>query len=224
MLIFLIAYRARGNQTFRKDQICAMINNIDIYFNKHNIEYKILICEQNDDKLFNRGKLLNVGFIESEKIFNFSKKYFHMNTDYLIDLNRSFPIEILDFNNGFLDLHKPSYNVLGAACVFTPDAYIKINGFPNNLTGWGGDDWAIYNRIIKQNITLFYPDKLTNSGFIIENNDDKVYTDTSNNSKNMILAQTNDLEKNGLSNCIYTIDSNGEFHNGKNIYHYLINI
>ena len=37
MLIFLIAYRARGNQTFRKDQICAMINNIDIYFNKHNI-------------------------------------------------------------------------------------------------------------------------------------------------------------------------------------------
>jgi archaellin len=82
MIIFLVSYRARGNQSFRKEQIRAMINNINTYFNNHNVEYKIVICEQNDDKLFNRGKLLNVAFIESEKLFNFKKLYFHINIDY----------------------------------------------------------------------------------------------------------------------------------------------
>ena len=225
MFIFLIAYRARGNQQFRRSQITLLIENIKTYFDKHNIEYKIMICEQNDNEWFNRGKLLNVAFLESEKLFNFPKKYFHMNTDYLIDLNRSFPLEILNLKNGVIDLHKPQYDVLGAACVFDPESYNIINGFPNDLLGWGGDDWAIYNRLIKQNVTIFYPENLTNSGFIIENNDDKTITDTSNNSTNMDLALRDDINTNGLSSCIYKISSNnGEFHNGNYIYHYLVDL
>ena len=79
MFIFLIAYRARGTQTFRRQQVILLIENIHTYFSIHNIPYKIMICEQNDDKKFNRGKLLNIAFLESEKLFDFPKKYFHMN-------------------------------------------------------------------------------------------------------------------------------------------------
>jgi hypothetical protein len=224
MFIFLIAYRARGVQQFRREQLCLLIDNINYYFNQNKIEYKILICEQNDDELFNRGKLLNIAFLESEKIFNSSKKYFHMNTDYLFDLNRSFPLEILNLKTGFIDLHKPPYNVLGAACVFDPESYTIINGFPNDLLGWGGDDWAIYNRLIRKNVSIYYPKNLSNSGFIIENNDDKKVTDISNNDKNMQLANRDDIDTNGLSSCIYTINNKGEFHNENNIYHYLVNL
>jgi hypothetical protein len=224
MFIFLVAYRARGNQQFRREQLSSLIENIESYFDNHNIEYKIIICEQNDDERFNRGKLLNVAFLESEKLFNFPKKYFHMNTDYLIDLTRSFPSEILNLKNGVIDLHKPNYDVLGAACVFDPESYNTINGFPNDLLGWGGDDWAIYNRLIRKNVSIFYPENLTNSGFIIENNDDKAITDQSNNGKNMELAGRDDITTNGLSSCIYKINSNGEFHNEKNIYHYLADL
>jgi beta-1,4-galactosyltransferase 1 len=224
MFIFLVAYRARGLQKFRRDQLSSLIENIDTYFNKNNIQYKIFICEQNDDDKFNRGKLLNIAFLESEKLFNFSKKYFHMNTDYLFDLNRNFPAEILNLTTGVIDLHKPPFNVLGAACVFDPETYNIINGFPNDLLGWGGDDWAIYNRLIKKNVSIFYPKNLTNSGFIIENNDDKIYTDISNNIKNMNLAKRDDINTNGLSSCIYKINSKGEFHNENNIYHYLFDL
>ena len=224
MFVFLVAYRARGNQQFRRDQICLLIENINHYFTKNNIEYKIMICEQNDDERFNRGKILNVAFLESEKLFNFPKKYFHMNTDYLFDLNRSFPLELLNLNNGVIDLYRPPYDVLGAACVFDSESYNIINGFPNDLLGWGGDDWAIYNRLVKKNVSIFYPENLTNSGFVIENNDDAHIKDQSNNGKNMELARRDDINTNGLSSCIYKINSNGEFHNENNIYHYLVDL
>ena len=224
MFVFLVAYRARGNQTFRREQIGMLLNNISTYFSKHNIEYKVMICEQNDDAKFNRGKLLNIAFLESENLFNFPKKYFHMNTDYLFDLNRNFPLEILNLNKGVIDLHRPPADVLGAACVFDSESYNTINGFPNDLLGWGGDDWAIYNRLVRKNVPIFYPNNLFNSGFIIENNDDKKTTDTSNNDRNMALSKRDDISTNGLSSCIYKINNKGEFHNENYIHHYLVDL
>ena len=224
MFIFLIAYRARGVQKFRREQLCLLIENINSYFTKNNIEYKIMICEQNDYRPFNRGKLLNIAFLESEKLFDFPKKYFHMNTDYLFDLNRSFPLEILNFNNGVIDLHKPQLDVLGAACVFDPESYNIINGFPNDLVGWGGDDWAIYNRLVEKKIPIFYPKNLSNSGFIIENYDDAKIKITSYNSHNIELAKRHDIARNGLSSCIYKKNKNGEFHNEDGIYHYVVDL
>jgi len=226
MFVFLIAYRARGIQSFRKEQISSLIENINVYFNKHNIEYKIMICEQNDDEYFNRGKLLNIAFLESEKIFDFSKKYFHMNTDYLFDLNRSFPLELLNLDKGFIDLYKPPCDVLGAACVFDAESYTIINGFPNDLLGWGGDDWAIYNRLITKEVPIYYPTNLHNSGFIIEDHKDANIKDTINNHTNMQLAKRNDIDTNGLSSCTYNININklGEFHRENCIYHYLVDL
>jgi len=49
MFVFLIAYRARGNQSFRREQIIVMLKNIESYLGKHSIEYRMMICEQNDD-------------------------------------------------------------------------------------------------------------------------------------------------------------------------------
>jgi hypothetical protein len=224
MFIFLVAYRARDNQSFRREQLRELIENINVYFTKNNIEYKIVICEQNDSNRFNRGKLLNIAFLASEKIFKFPKKYFHMNTDYKFDLNREIPQEILNLNKGVIDLHRPPYDVLGAACVFDPESYIKINGFPNDLLGWGGDDWAIYNRLVRSEVPIFYPKGLTNSGYIIENNDDKRVTDMSNNDRNMMLAKRNDINTNGLTTCSYKVTDAGEFHNQVNVFHFLATI
>jgi hypothetical protein len=225
MIIFLVSYRARGNQAFRKDQLRTMINNINTYFTKNSVEYKIIICEQNDDKLFNRGKLLNVAFIESEKLFNFKKLYFHINIDYYFNLNIPFPNEIKNFTNGFLDLYKFPFPILGSACLFDGESYKVINGFPNDICGWGGDDWAIYNRIIHKKLQIIYPKNIIDLGFIIEDSYDKtIETDRSHNSKNIELARRADLDTNGLNSCIYTIANNGEFHNEKNIYHFLLNI
>ena len=223
MFIILISYRARGNQEFRRTQLMTAINNFKTYFELNKIEYKIVISEQNNDNKFNRGFLLNAAFLEAEKEFTTPKKYFHMNTDYTFDISRPFPQELLDLTEGIIDLHRPPYPVLGAACVFDAESYKRFNGFPNDLEGWGGDDWAIYNRIVHNKINIMTPDGLFNSNFIIEEQFNFNSDYYSNNDKNMNLANRCDSETNGLTTIQYKVDGYGEFHDGNVIFHHLIN-
>jgi hypothetical protein len=222
MFIILVSYRARGIQKFRRNQLQKTIINFKTYFEQNNIDYKIVISEQNNDKKFNRGLLLNAAFLESEKIFtSSSKKYIHMNVDYTFNLSRKFPEEILNFKEGFLELFRVPCPVLGSACVFDAVSYKTINGFPNDLEGWGGDDWAILHRINQNNINVFKPDHLFNSQFIIEEN--IVFSnDESNNYRNIDLAKRNDFMYNGLNSIKYNVDDFGEFHDGNIVFHYLI--
>jgi hypothetical protein len=224
MIVFHITYRARGTQTFRRDQLIGAIANIKEYFTKNNIPYKIVISEQNDSEPFNRGKLLNAAFLESEKLFNFEKKYFHFNTDYLFDLSRNFPDELHLFTKGFLDVHRTytDLSVLGGACLFDSESYKLINGFPNDLVGWGGDDWAIYKRIIEKGINIYVPEGLFNSGYIIEE-DNAFCRDNFNSCMNSELSFRNDTDINGLNTCKYSIDGFGEFNDSDIIYHFLVN-
>jgi hypothetical protein len=219
MFIIIVSYRSRGLQTFRREQLINMIDNVKFYFNKNNIEFKIVICEQNDNNKFNRGILLNIGFIESEKKFKFKKIYFHMNTDYNLNLSMDFPQELIDFEKGFLDLYRFPYPTLGGACLFDSESYLTCNGFPNDLCGWGGDDWAIYNRIVSKNIPII-SGKTFNSGFIIDI-EYKFNKDQSDNYHNMMLAKRNDSKTNGVNSCNYKIDGFGEFHDGNIIYHFI---
>jgi hypothetical protein len=206
MIVFHITYRARGTQTFRRDQLIGAIANIKEYFTKNNVPYKIVISEQNNSEPFNRGCLLNAAFLESEKLFNFEKKYFHFNTDYLFDLVREFPDEFILFTKGFLDVHRTHLNssVLGGACLFDSESYKLINGFPNDLVGWGGDDWAIYKRIIEKDINIYIPEGLFNSGYIIEE-DNYSSRDIISNHINYNKAFRNDTDINGLNTCKYSI-------------------
>jgi len=224
--ILTVCYRARGSQSFRREQIIKMIDNFKKFFERDNIPYKIVIIEQNDDELFNRGILLNISFLEGEKLLKSPKKYFHMNTDYNFNLDKSFPNEFYDFESGFLDLNRHmQWPVLGAACLFDSESYKKINGFPNDLYGWGGDDWAIYYRIITNHINYkIFETFSNNTGIIIEEAPSIVRDDMHYNSKNIELSGRNDCDTNGLSSCNYTIEKTGEFHDGNNVYHYLVNL
>ena len=149
-----------------------------------------------------------------------------MNTDYTFDVNRKFPEELLNFDKGIIDLHRIAHlDILGGACVFDPETYITINGFPNDLVGWGGDDWAVFNRLKRKNIEICYPPNLSNSGFIIENSYDKYFLDETDNEKNIDLGKRDDIETNGLTTCVYKFNSAGEFHNEtRNVYHYLYDL
>ena len=219
MFIVLVSYRSRGNQTFRREQLIKMIDNTRTYFKNNDIECKIVVAEQNNNNKFNRGFLLNVAFLES-KVFQ-CKKYFHMNVDYYFDLTKKIPEELLNVE-GFIELFKPPYPVLGSACVFDSESYELINGFPNDLEGWGGDDWAIYNRIKMKHIKLLEtPNHICNSGIITEINN-QFCVDQSNNEKNIGLSFRPDIDTNGLNSINYKIDGNGEF-NGNDIIHLLVN-
>ena len=200
-----------------------MLKSIKEYLTKNNINYKLFIAEQNDDKGFNRGAMLNVAFLEAETRFPGDKRYMHMNVDYEFHPDRAFPPELLTFKEGFLDVFRFDMPILGSACAFTSDAYRLCNGFPNDLFGWGGDDWAIYKRIMEKNIPILMPPGIHNSGLVFEHNYD-FRKDQSNNIRNIQLSKRADTDTNGVNSCKYTIEKYGEFHDGDTIFHLVVNL
>jgi len=222
MFVILVSYRARGVQTFRRNELMGTIDNFKTFFESNHLPYKIVISEQYNDKKFNRGLLLNAAFLESEKLFSFDKKYIHMNTDYRFNLSWPCPKEILEHQHGFLELHRNPYPILGSACVFDPRAFIVSNGFPNDIQGWGGEDGAIYDRVIHYKVPLITPPHLCNSGFIQEIKD-QFDNDLSDNIINMHLRLRDDFHFNGVNSSQYKVDGHGEFHDGITVFHLLIN-
>ena len=52
----------------RKSHLKIFKKNITDYLNSQNIPFELIIVEQVDENPFNRGKLLNIGVIEAERL------------------------------------------------------------------------------------------------------------------------------------------------------------
>lgn len=176
---------------------------------------KIVVVEQDEGKLFNRGALMNVAFNE----YGDKTEYFFTHD---VDLNptRKFIEEYytkeVDCDH-VLGIYTSKCNTLGGIIKLTAKAVKKINGFPNNVWGWGSEDKALQNR------TEFYDinkiTSLTNESehldYLIRFDDvnDRDTTNTSKNTKKHYIdfnRLSRDLKKkeimsSGLNNIEYHI-------------------
>jgi UDP-glucose 4-epimerase len=142
---YLIAFRARPPQEFRRAELDGLIENIrQLHAANPQHTYRIWVIEQGNDRLFNRGWLLNAAFAEAVRE-NPDAVFVHCNSDYRLPVG-PMPESMQQMPEGVHDVHgyEPA---LGAYCLFTADAYRRCNGFPNDLWGWGGDDIAIWKRL-----------------------------------------------------------------------------
>ena len=223
--VFIIPYRARVPHEIRKVQVKKCIDSISSCFIKHNKKFKIIVAEQNNDYPFNTALLKNIGFLEGEKKYNIPKVYLHMNADYYIDTLRDFPKELDEFDgNGVLDIYsidkEDKNHYVGGCCCFGVESFMKVNGFPNNLFGWGGCDVAFRYRVNTLGIK-YIRNALTNSGWILVGDDTE--RDTTLNNENVKKAKC-DIMSNGLNTCKYNVDGFGEFNDeSHNVYHLLLN-
>jgi len=181
-------------------------------FAKHYHNYipnlEILVIEQSYDKRkFNRGALLNVGF-------NLTKSSVG-NTFIFHDVDLISPVSISNLYCTYpkhpihianLWTEKYTFNdFLGGIISFNKKDFQKINGFPNDFWGWGGEDDAMYNRLVSARIPV-----------IKVNGDEKIKglehipqgesKDTKNVSKVQgILKDLKGWRNNGLNNLKYKI-------------------
>jgi len=115
-------------------------------FNKLKLGLKIVVVEQFDDKLFNRGKLLNLGF------------KFNEDCDYFIfhDIDM-IPFKNIDYSYSSEICHMArkveqfNYKMLyetyfGGVTLFPKNKFMQLNGFSNNYWGWGQEDDNLYQR------------------------------------------------------------------------------
>lgn len=136
--IIIIPYRDR------KKHLDYYIKNTVPLLQKHLPNSKLVIIEQNHDKLFNRGKLLNCGFNEYKDRTN----YF-ITQD--VDLNPSeecikkyYMSDVAE--NKVKGILTSPCNTLGGVIKISSNNIHKCNGFPNNIWGWGTEDKALQNR------------------------------------------------------------------------------
>ena len=141
----------------RTEQLNQFINYMKIYFNEYKKKPKIFIIEQsNDEYKLNRGKLLNIGFkIAVKQGFN----YFIFHDVDLLPNNDLISYYIHPSNKPIHIAHvwkryssNPHY--FGGVVSFPKKIFEKINGFPNNFWGWGGEDDELYLRIHSAKIKI----------------------------------------------------------------------
>ena len=120
-----------------------------------NVDYQIFIIEQSDDKPFNRGKLLNVGYefacdngcdyfvfhdvdmLAEEVDYSYSDKPLHLATH----------LQEHDYETTFFDY-------FGGVTMFNKQDFELINGFSNEYWGWGFEDDDLLIRCLDSNLEL----------------------------------------------------------------------
>lgn len=143
----------------RPGQLRSFIKGIGEYFATTVKDYKpyIFVVEQNDTKDFNRGKLLNIGFLKAEE-FGVDYVVFHdidmlpHNVDYSFS---DIPLQLankFDATEEFTRTINDDY--FGGVTLFSIEAFRKINGYSNKYRGWGFEDNDLLYRCEKNGIKL----------------------------------------------------------------------
>lgn len=133
----------------RYDQLVLFKSSINNYLKSKNIDFELIIVEQDDAKLFNRGKLLNIGFKQAKKL----------KCDYVVfhDVDM-LPINV-DYSYSDIPLllatQRASFDEFFSSVILFPVEYFeKINGYSNEYWGWGFEDDDLLFRCKVNNIPL----------------------------------------------------------------------
>jgi sulfur relay (sulfurtransferase) DsrF/TusC family protein len=154
----IVPYRDQIEEN-RKLQLKIFIKHFNIFLKNYDT-WKIFVIKQSfDNNKFNRGKLLNVGFKIAEK-YDFNTFIFHdvdlLPVSSMFKLYTTYPEKPLHIGS----LWKIKYDYptfVGGAISVNIQDYKKINGFPNIFWGWGGEDDALYFRLMVNNIDIWEP-------------------------------------------------------------------
>ena len=123
----------------REEHLKQFVPYMEEYLVKTGIPFHIYIIHQSDNKPFNRAKLLNVGYKESEGFDYFA---FH-DVDMLpIDSDYSYidcPTHLATRAEQF-GFRLPYDGYFGGVTLFDKESLIKINGYSNEYWGWGAED------------------------------------------------------------------------------------
>ncbi|KAK2167621.1 hypothetical protein LSH36_26g15095 [Paralvinella palmiformis] len=144
-LAIIVPYRNR------EQHLLIFLDNMIRFLQAQMLAFAIYIIEQAGSELFNRAALLNSGYIEARKDHPYDCYVFHD-----VDL---IPEDLTNFygcserpRHLVVTRSKTEYEYrghmyFGGAIMLTEDVIQKINGFPNRMFGWGGEDDDIYARI-----------------------------------------------------------------------------
>ncbi|XP_037531593.1 beta-1,4-galactosyltransferase 1 [Nematolebias whitei] len=144
---------------------------------RQQLDYGVYVINQDGDETFNRAKLLNIGYAEALKDYDYNCFVFSdvdlipmddRNTYGCFSQPRHLSVSMDKF--GF---RLPYNQYFGGVSSMSKEQFLKINGFPNNYWGWGGEDDDIYNRLSFKGMTISRPNGEVGKCRMIRHNRDK---------------------------------------------------
>lgn len=155
----IVPYRKRFKQLQR------FLNYVPEFLQRQGLNYEIIVAEQMDEEDFNRGALLNAGFLEAKRR-ECDYVVFH-DVDLLpryVDYSYSnVPLELVgkivdpEIEEGFqINTTDLADDYFGGVTMFPVEAFEKINGYSNKYIGWGFEDNDLLLRCREAQIPLGY--------------------------------------------------------------------
>uniref|UniRef100_A0A7E4VAX9 Beta-1,4-N-acetylgalactosaminyltransferase n=1 Tax=Panagrellus redivivus TaxID=6233 RepID=A0A7E4VAX9_PANRE len=141
----IVPYRDRDHH------LRIFLHNLHGFLAKQQVDYGIFIVEQIANQTFNRAKLMNVGFAEAMKVYDFQCFIFHdvdllpeddRNLYYCPEQPRHMSVAIDKFKYKL-----PYESIFGGISAMTRQHVERINGFSNDYWGWGGEDDDLATRV-----------------------------------------------------------------------------
>ncbi|XP_032519233.2 beta-1,4-N-acetylgalactosaminyltransferase bre-4-like [Danaus plexippus] len=139
----------------RQQHLAIFLNHMHPFLMKQQIEYGIYIIEQEGTSEFNRAKLMNVGFVESQRQRSWQCFIFH-DIDLLpLDSRNMYSCpkqpRHMSASIDKLNFRLPYEDIFGGVSAMTLEQFTKVNGFSNKYWGWGGEDDDMFYRLKKMN-------------------------------------------------------------------------
>ncbi|XP_077128710.1 beta-1,4-galactosyltransferase 1 [Ranitomeya variabilis] len=149
----------------REEHLKYWLHYLHPILQRQQLDYGVFVINQDGDTTFNRAKLLNVGYMEALKEYDYNCFVFSdVDLIPMDDRNiykcysqpRHLSVSMDKFGFGL-----PYKQYFGGVSALSKEQFEKINGFPNNYWGWGGEDDDIYNRIASRGMSISRPDAVT---------------------------------------------------------------
>ncbi|XP_021352584.1 beta-1,4-N-acetylgalactosaminyltransferase bre-4-like [Mizuhopecten yessoensis] len=135
----------------RELQLRTVLYNLHLMLRTQQLDYGIFLVEQAGSNTFNRGMLMNIGYAEAIKTYNYTCFVFH-DVDLIPEDDRIYYGCGTNVRHLSVAINKFNYrivfpNLIGGVTQLPRAAFEKINGFSNLYFGWGGEDNDLGFRI-----------------------------------------------------------------------------
>eukprot|EP00062_Callorhinchus_milii_P001798 gi/632937947/ref/XP_007901641.1/ PREDICTED: beta-1,4-galactosyltransferase 4 [Callorhinchus milii] len=194
----------------REKHLLYLMEHLHPFLQRQLLDYGIYVINQAGNRVFNRAKLLNVGFLEALKEYNWDCFIFHD-----VDL-----VPENDFNLYLCD-HEPKHLVVGrnstgyrlrykgyfgGATAMTTEQFKKVNGFSNEYWGWGGEDDDLRKRVEIQKMKIVRP-SLEIAKYIMTFHKRDQGNEVNRDRMKLLTKVSQVWSKDGLNSCIYNVKS-----------------
>lgn len=175
---------------------------------RQQLDYGVYIINQAGDETFNRAKLLNVGYVEALKEYDYECFVFSdvdlipmddRNTYRCFGQPRHLSVSMDKF--GF---RLPYNQYFGGVSSMSKEQFLKINGFPNNYWGWGGEDDDIYNRLSSKGMSISRPSGAIGKCRMIRHERDK-QNDPNPQRFDRIAHTRETMHRDGINSLAYSV-------------------